>query len=84
MTTPLLTDADLANLIGDGTSAATVAEWRRRYDWPHVRLGRKVRYTETNVEQILRMQAEGGKRRQLTPGVLPGQTKRSAAKRRSA
>lgn len=81
MTTPeLLSDADLAQAFD--APEKTIANWRRRYDWPHVLVGQTIRYTPEHVEQILR-------RHEVTapanaPTALPGQTRRSASRARSA
>lgn len=76
----LLTDADLAQAFG--APEKTIANWRRRYDWPHITVGRSIRYTPENVEQILR-------RHQVTaaataPNAIPGQTQRSAARAKAS
>lgn len=89
MTTTLIDDAGLAEVIGGDTATAEqVAIWRRAYNWPCVKFGRQVRYTEEHVQEILRMQEH---RTGPTPkaiaakktGVIPGQTARSARKRAS-
>lgn len=57
-----------------GISPEHAADLRRRHDWPHVRLGRAIRYTEDQVEQIVESMTHGteiriaGRRRGLTPG----------------
>lgn len=73
--TTLLSDAGLAEVFD--IPERTVSDWRRRYGWPHVLVGRAVRYTPEHVEQILRQH-------QVTPAnkpkALPGQTRRSASR----
>lgn len=48
----LLTVADLAEKFE--TTTAKVLEWRRVYDWPHVRIGRKFFWTPEQVAEITR------------------------------
>jgi hypothetical protein len=77
----LLSDATLAEVFGEGVTERTVADWRRRYGWPHLTVGRSVRYTPEHVEQILRShQAATGPK----PTALPGQTRRSASRARAS
>jgi hypothetical protein len=45
-----LTEADLAATLGE--TEEKVAEWRRRYGWPHIKIGRQVRFTEADVRAI--------------------------------
>ena len=74
----LLTPQDLAEVLG--VKVEKVMEWRRQFDWPHVRIGRQFRWTPAQVEQIVARHA-------VTPTHLAaasGQTARSAARRRSA
>lgn len=71
-----LTDADLAERLA--TTEATVVAWRQRYGWPHLKVGRQVRYTESDVkriEQLHHVESDA-------PTALPGQTKLSAARSR--
>jgi hypothetical protein len=76
--TTLLSDAGLAELFGEGINERKVAEWRRRYGWPHITVGRTVRYTPEHVEQILRKHQAATSTATVT--ALPGQTKRSASR----
>jgi len=72
----LLTPDDLAEEFG--VPVSTVMLWNRDNGWPHVRVGRRIRWTPEQLEEILRRQS-------VTPAKapkLPGQTSRSA--RRSA
>lgn len=71
-----LTEADLAEKLGEPEEK--VAEWRRRYGWPHMKIGRRIRYTEADVRAI-------EARHHVEPPAataLPGQTARSAARSR--
>lgn len=69
-----LTDDDLATLLKE--KVEKVVEWRRRYGWPHFKIGRQVRYSDSDVRAIEAMhRVESGKAK-----ALPGQTKRSAAR----
>lgn len=78
----LTTEPELAEQFG--LTLKRLRELRRQHNWPHVRLGRfDVRYTDAQVEQIVAMHSEAPKRPASTPRV-PGQTTRSAARRRSA
>lgn len=81
MTAPqLLSDADLATTVfGGGVTEKKVGEWRRKHGWPHLTVGRTVRYTPEHVEQILRQHQAAVS---STPTALPGQTKRSASRSR--
>lgn len=47
------TETQLADALG--VAPAVVAGWRRRYGWPHLRIGRTIRYTVEQVAQIKRM-----------------------------
>lgn len=46
----LLTPADLAEHFG--VSEAKVMEWQRVYDWPRVKVGRTIRWTEDQLVEI--------------------------------
>lgn len=81
MTGRLLSDADLGEVLG--ATEQKVGEWRRAYGWPHVKVGRQVRYTDAHVEQIIAAHSKQGES-EPTPAVgIPGQTAR-AGRRRSA
>jgi uncharacterized protein YjcR len=71
-----LTDADLAEKLGE--PEAKVVEWRRRYGWPHLKIGRQVRYTEADVRAIEALHHVGTAKSE----TLPGQTALSAARSR--
>lgn len=71
-----LTEADLAKKLGE--PEAKVVEWRRRYNWPHLKIGRQVRYTESDLRAIEALHHVEGEK----PGGLPGQTALSAARSR--
>lgn len=77
-TAELLKPADLAAKLG--VSPAQVMEWRRQFNWPHVRIGRKFYWTPAQVEAITKLHTvtASGK-------VAPadGRTTRSASRRRS-
>lgn len=51
MSTPLLTDADIAERIGCSVDA--VRRRSRAGEFPHVRIGRLYRYTEADFEAIV-------------------------------
>lgn len=77
MSADLITPEQLAARFED-VEVSTVMEWNRKYDWPHVRVGHQVRWTEDQYAEILRRHSAGSE----IPKGLPGQTRRSA--RRSA
>lgn len=72
--TEYLTDADVAARLKIEESKA--AEWRRRYGWPHLKLGRQIRYTEADLRAIEALHHVQGEK---SVG-LPGQTALSAAR----
>lgn len=72
--TEFLTEADLAETLG--TTEAQVAEWRRRYGWPHIKLGRQIRFTHSDIRAITAQHHVAG----TEPSGLPDQTARSAAR----
>lgn len=77
----LHTEHDLAELLT--IEPAKAAELRRRNNWPHVRLGRfDVRYTDSQVEQIIASQSVTAKRDDIAK-LASGQSSRSAAKKAS-
>ncbi len=63
-----------------GVDRLTLLEWRRRYSWPHTRIGRKFYFTAEQVEAIKKAHEITG------PKVAPiaGQTARSANRRRAS
>jgi excisionase family DNA binding protein len=69
-----LTEQQLAERLG--IAVDKVAEWRRRYGWPHLKIGREVRFTEADVRAIEAQHRVTSER----PGGLPGQTALSAAR----
>jgi hypothetical protein len=74
----LTTEAELAEDFGITPERA--AELRNKRKWPHVRFGRfDVRYTDAQVEQIVKMQSETPKA--VAPAPVAGQTQRSASRR---
>lgn len=77
MTEKLLTAADLAEILG--VSQEKVMEWRRVFDWPHVRIGRRFRWTPEQVEQIVAQHAVPSQKPERRPG---GPTARSMARKR--
>lgn len=73
MTETLLTPDEVAARFG--VTRRTLLEQARRYQWPVIRIGRKVRFTETLVERII---AQHTTRAQVDDG------RTSASRRRSA
>ncbi len=74
--TNFLTEADLADRLG--VTENKVTDWRRQYGWPHIKIGRQVRFSESDVRAI---EAQHHVTAEKSTG-LPGQTSLSA--RRSA
>lgn len=73
----LITPDEMARRLG--VKVSTVIHWNRVNDWPHTRIGNRVRWTEEQYAEVLTIQARGGRR-----AGLPGQTKLSATRERSA
>lgn len=71
-----LTDADLAERLGVTTAKAI--EWRKHYRWPHMKIGRQVRYTEADVLAIEAMHHVKPKRAKAMPGQTALSARRSA------
>lgn len=69
-----ITEAELAADLGE--TEDKVAEWRRRYGWPHIKIGRQVRYTDADVRAIASLHHIGGGKVE----GLPDQTARSIAR----
>lgn len=82
--TPLLTrDTDLAEQFG--ITVEKLHDLRKLNRWPHVRLGRfDIRFTAEQVAQIVALHSVAPAKAADAPTTLPGQTSRSAARRRSA
>lgn len=72
----MLTEHDLADVLK--VDARQVASWRRRYAWPHVRVGRTVRFTSDQVAWIVRLHTCNPAA--PAAGALPGQTCLSVAR----
>lgn len=68
----LLTPEDLAEEFG--VPVSTVMLWNRQNGWPHVRVGRRIRWTREQLTEILRRQSVAP----VKQAKLPGQTSRSA------
>lgn len=92
---PLITDQEFADLLKVDLEDFHVL--RKRYSWPCVKVGRfKFRFTEEQVAEIIELQSTSStasaasRRRAVAAAATPaafkisGQTKRSAARRRSA
>lgn len=76
MSDHLITPEEMAER-WDGVEVSTVMEWNRKHDWPHVRIGHQVRWTEDQYVEIVRRHTPKPKKR---ADALPGQTSRSAAR----
>lgn len=77
----LLTESELATRFG--VSLKVLQNWRRAHSWPHVRIGRKIWFTSGQYEEIKRIQTQRSEAAPLS-AAIPGQTARSASRRRSA
>jgi len=55
---PLRTHADLAEMLN--LAVSTVVELRKREGWPHVRLGRAVRFTDDQIAEIITSHTRSG------------------------
>jgi hypothetical protein len=67
-------------MLGD-VPAAKVLEWRRVYGWPSVKIGRTIRFTEEQVDEILARHTQAQAAGDDLPDVaIEGQTKLSAAR----
>ena len=76
MTDQLLTPEDLAERFK--LTPKKVLELRKRHDWPCVRLGRRIRFTEDQIAQIIAAQTVEAKPQASASGL----TALSAARRR--
>ena len=79
MSDSLITPVELGTILG-GESAEKVLEWRRTYDWPHVRIGRKFYWTPEQVEAIKRQHTVASTK----AAPRDGRTLRSANRRRAS
>lgn len=79
MTAALLTPDDMATRLG--VPVSTVMHWNREKHWPHVRVGRRYRWTAEQYDLIVRSLTVTTA--SLAP-VIAGQTARSAKRRRTA
>ena len=69
-----LTESDLAEALG--VDESMIRKWRQQYGWPHIKIGRQVRFTEADVRAITSQHHVSGER----VSGLPGQTSRSIAR----
>lgn len=65
-----------------GATAEQVKIWHRYYRWPHVKLGREIRWTPEQADEIVRRQSVTHEGATVVPA--DGRTRRSQARRRSA
>lgn len=70
-----MTDVELAERFG--VSRRRVLEWNTRFGWAHIRIGKKVRWTEAQVADILRKHTVAGGEVK----TADGRTSRSKARR---
>lgn len=79
----LYTPADLAELFG--VTERWIHEWRRTNGWPSVRVGRTIRFTQAQVDEILERHSQAPETPESDPVTLiPGQSKASAARQQRA
>lgn len=73
-----ITPAQLAEILD--VTEAKVMEWRRVYNWPHVKIGRTFRFTPQQVEQIIASHSvkPSATTKPSGPVKIAGQTARSA------
>lgn len=71
--TILATESDLAELFG--VSVRSIQRTRTENQWPHVKVAKAFRFTEAQVQEIIRIQS------QRPPAAVARQTARSAARR---
>lgn len=78
MTNALKSHANLAELLN--MPLTTVVDLRKREGWPHVRIGRAVRFTDEHIAQIIATHtvSDAPAAQSATFG---GQTRRSASRR---
>lgn len=74
MTDEVLTEAELSEK--PKLPRSVVASLRKTEEWEHLRFGRHVRYSEEQVQKIIRSHVVRDWRTMY--GALPGQTRRSA------
>ena len=78
----LYTDDDLAEMFQ--LSKDTVVRFRQKLGWPHVKMGRQIRYTEAQIAEIVALhshvQTEEGRlySRGLLMGLTPGSARHFA------
>lgn len=78
----LYTPAELAELFG--ISERQLLDWRRMNNWPSVRIGRTIRFTQTQLDEILRRHSETPKAAAAPDTAIAGQSKASAARTKRA
>ena len=71
-----VTPAALADML-DATEA-NVLQWRRQYAWPSVKIGKTIRFTSEQVEQIIAKHSVAPSKSKAAAPVIDGQTRRSA------
>lgn len=76
MNDQLLTAADLAEHFG--VTEAKVMEWQRVYDWPRIKVGRTIRWTQDQLVEIERLHSVTSEGVKPTPS--DGRTALSAAR----
>ncbi|WP_459982630.1 helix-turn-helix domain-containing protein [Nocardioides sp. AN3] len=76
----LKTTADLAEYFN--VPERRIYEWRVEHDWPCVKIGRTIRFTDEHVAEIMARHTVTGEARATQPQPLFVRTKRSAARTR--
>lgn len=75
----LYTPAELAKMFA--VTERQLMDWRRANNWPSVRVGRTIRFTQTQVDDILARHSETPAKAETEPAVaIAGQSRASAAR----
>lgn len=74
--TDVITPDQLAERLG--VPRRRVIEWNATYRWPHIRIGRRIRWTPEQVEQILRKHVITGGEIKASDGRTKGSKARAS------
>lgn len=79
MSDSLRTHSDLAEILN--LPLSTTVELRKREGWPHIRLGKAVRFTSEHIEQIIATHSVATTGREQAPtfeGMRPSRQRRAS------